>query len=139
MTEELVLTMKLEEQIAIYTLVTLPVSTSPIPSQTLHRPSVDATQLQSSRPSSNTSKVGEGTSYGDVNLDEVIELPKFDLATITIEEMSILQEALARKKHQELLKREHKKRQVLHDLKEIFLDAFGPPAPNEENLFLRKW
>ena len=84
-TEESVLTMKLEEQISIQTLVTLPISTSHIRSQTLHRPSVDDTPLQSSRPSPDTSKVGEGKSYRDFDLDEVIELVKFDLTTITIE------------------------------------------------------
>lgn len=83
--EKSVLTMKLEEQIEIQTLVTLLIFASPIPIQTLHRLSVDATPFQSSRPSPNTYKVGEGTYYGDVNLDKVIELPKFDLATITIE------------------------------------------------------
>ena len=113
-------------------MVILPISASPIPSQTLQKKSVDATPLKSSRPSPNTSRIGEGTSYGDVKLDEVIELPKFDLATITIEEMSILQEALAKKKNQELLRREHKQRQVLYDIKEIFLDAFSLPTPNED-------
>ena len=33
------------------------------------------------------------------------ELPKFDLTSITIEKMSILHDALARKKHQELFRR----------------------------------
>lgn len=40
----------------------------------------------------------DATSFGGVSLDEVIELPELDLNTIAIEEMSILQEALQRKK-----------------------------------------
>ena len=47
-------------------------------------------------------------SYGDVIQDVVIELPNFDLYTITIKQMSILQETLQGKKQQELLRREHK-------------------------------
>ena len=71
------------------------------------------------------------TSYGDINLDEVIELPKYDLTKITIEKMSILQDALARKKHQELLRRDHRQKQAFHDIKDIFLDAFNLPAPDK--------
>ena len=108
-TEKSNLTTKPEEQLAIQTLVTLP-TTSTTPSQALHKKSVEATPLQSSRPSLSTSKVDDVTSFGHVNLDELIVLPKFDLATITIEQMSILQDALARKKHQELIKRENRKR-----------------------------
>lgn len=75
--EESFFTTNLEEHIAIQKLVTLLVSTIHIPIQTLYRPSIDATPLQSSRPSPNTSKIGEGISYGDANLNEVIKLPKF--------------------------------------------------------------
>lgn len=82
--------MKLEEVIAIQTLVTLPYTTTPTPSQALHRLSTEATSLQASRPSPSTSKVDEVTSYGEIKLDEVIELPKYDLTTITIEKMNIL-------------------------------------------------
>lgn len=59
-------------------------------------------------------------------------LPNFDLATITIEQMSILQDALARKKNQELLRREHSQKQALQDIKDIFLNAFSLPAPEED-------
>ena len=59
-------------------------------------------------PIPSSSKVEEVITYGYVSLDEEIVLPKFDYATITIEWMGILQESLAKKKHQELLKREHR-------------------------------
>ena len=52
--------------------------------------------------------------------------------------MSILQEVLARKKHQELLKRENKQSQVLYDIKEIFLDAFILLEPHEEKTIIEK-
>ena len=84
-TKDLVLTTKQEEVIAIHTLVTLLDTTTPTPSQALHRPSTKAIPLQASRPSPSTSKVDQVTSYGDINLNEVIVLPKYDLTTITIE------------------------------------------------------
>lgn len=122
--EEIDLTKKLEEQLAIQTLVTLPGTATP-PIQALHRPSIEAIPLQSSRPSPRTSKVDEVTSFVDVNLDEVIQLPKFDFATITIEQMRILQDPLAKKKKHELLRQEHRQKQALLDIKEIFLDVFS--------------
>lgn len=39
--------------------------------------------------------------------------------------MGIIQETLARKKHQELIKREYRQKQALIDIKDIFLDAFS--------------
>lgn len=45
--------------------------------------------------------------------------------------MGILQQALARKKHHELLRREHRKKQTFLDIKDIFLDAFNLPTPDE--------
>ena len=42
--------------------------------------------------------------------------------------MSILQEDLARKKHQELLRREHMQKQALVDIKDIYLDKFNLPT-----------
>ena len=77
------------------------------------------------------SQVEEVTTYGDVSIDEEIVLPKFDLETITIEKMNILQDSLAKKKNQELLRMEHKKKQALVDIKEIFLDAFSLLTPDE--------
>ena len=73
--EELKVTTALEEQLAIQTLVTLPISITPIKSQTLQRLSIDATPLQILRCMSSTSKSADDT--GDVSLDEVVELPKY--------------------------------------------------------------
>lgn len=53
--------------------------------------------------------------------------------------MSILQEALQRKKQQELLRRsKHKQKKTLHEINDIFLDAFSLPTPNEEKPILEK-
>ena len=46
--------------------------------------------------------------YGDINLDEYIFIPKYDYDTLTLEQIGILQQALERKKHQEMLRREHR-------------------------------
>lgn len=123
-TEESSLTTKPEEKLAIQALALLPESTTP-PSQALQRLSIEDTPLQSSRPSPNTSNAEEVTSYGDASLDEEIVLP-------TIEQMGILQEALSKKKNQELLRREHRQRQDLIDIKDIFLDAFSLSALEEK-------
>ena len=45
--------------------------------------------------------------------------------------MGILQQALAKKKHQEMLGREHGKKQALKDIKDIFLDVFDLPTLDE--------
>lgn len=94
-TKELDLTTKPKDQLTIQTLVTF--LRTATPSQALHILSVEATPLQPSQLSPTTSKVDKVTSFGDVNQDEVIVLTKFDLATITIEQISILQDAFAKK------------------------------------------
>ena len=43
-----------------------------------------------------------------MNLDEDIVIPKYDYDTMTLEQIGILQQALERKKHQQMLKREHR-------------------------------
>lgn len=84
-TRELGLTTKHEEILAIQILVTFLESATPL-SQSLHRSSIEAIPLHSSKLNPIIiSKLDEVTSCGNANLDVVIELPKFDLATITIE------------------------------------------------------
>lgn len=128
--EETELTPKLKEKVTIQALLTLPKSGTPS-SHTLQKPSTDVTPLQISVPSPSSSKAKEVITYGDVSLDEEIVLPKYDFDTMRIEQMGILQEALARKKHQELLRREHRHKKTLMDIKYIFLDAFNMPTLDE--------
>ena len=42
-----------------------------------------------------------------------------------------MQAALERKKQQEILRKEYKKRHAMQDIKDIFLDAFSLPPPYE--------
>lgn len=78
-TRHLVLSMKLEEVIAIVTLVTLSNAATPTPSHALHRSSTKATSLQASRPNPSTSKVDEVACNGDINIDDVNEFPNLIL------------------------------------------------------------
>lgn len=128
--EETSLTPKPKELEAIQALVTLPELGTPS-SQTLHKLSTNATPLQFLVSSPISSKEQEVITYGDVSLDEEIVLPKFDYATIIIQKVGVLQEALAKKKHQELLRRGHRQKKALIEIKEIFLDAFNLPTPDE--------
>ena len=74
----------------------------------------------------------------DVSLDEVIELPNFDLSNITLEKMQILQEALKRKTSQEQLRKEHKEMQVLYDVEDIFVETFDIVDINEDKPILEQ-
>lgn len=42
-----------------------------------------------------------------------------------------MQEALERKKNQEILRKEYKQRKELHEIKDIFLDVFSLQKPDE--------
>lgn len=53
-----------------------------------------------------------------------MEMPQLYFANLTLEEIILLQEILAKKKKQEELRREHQQRQILHDVKDIFVGAF---------------
>ena len=50
----------------------------------------------------------------------------------------MLQATLERKKQQEILRKEYKKRHALQDIKEIFLDAFTQPPPDESKDIMEK-
>ena len=50
---------------------------------------------------------------------------------MTLKQIGILQQALERKKNQEILKREHRQQQALQDMKDIFLDTFSLPTSKE--------
>ena len=70
-------------------------------------------------------------------LDEEIIFPKYDYDTMTIEQLRILQQALARKNHQEMIRREHRQKKALQDIKEIFLDAFSLSTPDETKTLIK--
>lgn len=97
-----------------------------------------AIPLQILAPSSISSKVQKVTHYGDITLDEEIVIPKYDYDTMTIEKIGILQQALEKKKHQEMLRKEYRQNQTLQEIKDIFLDAFNLPTPEETKPLLEK-
>ena len=62
--------------------------------------------------------------YGDPFLDENIIIPHFEFATMTLEDLNKLQVAIERRRHQEILRKEHRQKNTLQNIKDIFLDAF---------------
>ena len=81
-------------------------------------------QLQISTPGSSQSKVAKVLHYGDPFLDETIIIPHFEFATMTLDDLNKLQAAIDRKRQQEILRREHRQKHALQNIKDIFLDAF---------------
>ena len=69
--------------------------------------------------------------YGDPKLDEEIVIPSYDSKKINMEQITKMQEALDRRKRQEILRKEYKQRQALHEIKDIFLDAFSLQTPDK--------
>ena len=67
----------MKEQVAIQALVALLASSIPS-TQTLQKPSADATPLKISMPSPSSSKVEKVIHYGDISVDEEIIIPKYD-------------------------------------------------------------
>ena len=57
---------------------------------------------------------------------------------MTQEDIGIMQEALEKKKKQEILRKEYTQRQSLQDIKDIFSDAFSLPTPNETKPIIEK-
>ena len=127
---------KEKEQEAIQTLVNL--LTTDTTTKVLQKLSIDAMPLQISAPGSSSTKVVRVLHYGDPTLDEEIVIPKYNYASITLEKINIMQEALERKKKQEILRNEYKKKKALHEIKEFFLDAFNLQTPNETKPILEQ-
>ena len=135
--KETELTPKPQELAVIQALVNLPkFGTSP--TKILQKLSTKVVPLQISAPGSSSSKVDKVIHYGDITLDEEIVIPKYDYDTMTIEKIGILQQALEKKKHQEMLRKEYRKKQALQEIKDIFLDAFIFPTPKETKPLLEQ-
>ena len=90
-----------KEKVVVQTIVSLPHAS----------PSIN---LSSSRKytlvytSSTSSQGGVKDSLEEIDLDEVIEIPKFDLDKLTLEQMQIMQNVLQRKTRQEQLRKERR-------------------------------
>ena len=78
------------------TLVSLP--TTNTPTKTIQELSTIAVPLQISTPSSSVSHVAKVIHYGDTFLDEEILIPQFNFATMTLEDISMMQATLEKKK-----------------------------------------
>lgn len=105
------------------------------------RSSEKGKQLQLSLPNDTPSQSQDVTHAGEkddksVSLDEVITLPKYYLNNLTLEKMQELQILLSRKAKQEQLKREKKRRHVLHIVEDIFIEAFGITDVNNHHIIL---
>ena len=87
---------KEEEQQAMQTLVNLPSVDTPTKSHL--EPSTTAIPLQISTLGSSHSKVSKVLYYGDAFLDEKIRTPHFDLATMTLDDLNVLQATIERRK-----------------------------------------
>ena len=99
------------EQESIQALVTLPTSGTPI--KIIQKPSTEAIPLQILALGSSSSKVVKVIHYRDVTLHEEIVIAKYDYATITLEQIGIMQQTLEKKKNQEILRKEHRQMQAL--------------------------
>ena len=69
--------------------------------------------------------------YGDPKLDEEIVIPSYDSRIMNLEEIYEVQEALEKRKKQEILRDEYRQRQALDEIKDIFLDTFSLQVPDE--------
>ena len=80
----------------MHTLVNLPLASTPMKS--LWESSPVAVPLQISTLGSSHSKVAKVLHYGDAFLDENIIIPHFDSATVTLDDLNVLQVAIERRK-----------------------------------------
>ena len=76
----------------------------------LQKLSTVATPLQIFAPGSSSKRVARVIHYGDPALDEDIVIPKYDYDNITLDKINLMQEALERKKKQEILINEYKQK-----------------------------
>ena len=90
----------------MHTLVNLPLADTP--SKSLQEWVTVAIPLQISTPSSSHSKVAKVFHCGDAFLDEEIVIPHFDSATMTLEDINLLQATIEIRKQQEIMRKEYK-------------------------------
>ena len=61
-----------------------------------------------SKPGSSASKVAKVIHYGDNFLDEEIVIHQFNFATMTLEDINLMQATLEKEKQQDILRKEYK-------------------------------
>ena len=122
-------TPKDKEEQALQTLVNLP--SAGIPTKSQQEPSTVAVPLKISTLGSSQSKVAKVLHYGDPFLDENIIIPHFESTTMTLDDLNKLQAAIDRKRQQEILRKEHRQKNSLQNIKDIFLDTFSVDTLDE--------
>ena len=68
------------------------------PTKTIQELSTAVVSLQISTPGSSASHVANVIHYGDTFLDEEIVIPQFNFATMTLEDINMMQAILEKKK-----------------------------------------
>lgn len=101
-------TPKEKEQEAIQMLENLP--TLGIPNKKL---SIDAIPFQIVALGLSSTKVARVLHYGDPTLDKEIVIPNYKLRTMNLQQINEVQEALERRKRQEILRNEYRQKQAL--------------------------
>ena len=105
------------EHVVVKTLVSLPHAT---PSVTLAKPRKTTIVYTLSI----SSQGGAKDSQEEIDLGEVITIPKFDLDNLFLDQIQIMQHSFHRKTKQEQKRRELRQQEVLHDIKDIFVESF---------------
>ena len=76
--------------------------------------------------------------YGVPELDEKIKIPYYESSTLIKEKINEIQSALDRRRRQEALRKEHKHRHTLNEIKDIFMDAFSLQSLDESRPIIEK-
>ena len=74
---------------------------------------------------SSTSSRGDAKDIEEeIDSNEDIFIPKFDLDNLILEKIDVMQLALHKETRQEQKRRELRQKEILHDIKDIFVEAF---------------
>ena len=81
--------------------------------------------LHVNTPSSSSTRVAKTIHYGIPKLDEEIKIPYYDSSTLIEEKMNEIQSALDKRRRQEAMRKDHKYKQEMNEIKDIFTDGFS--------------
>lgn len=100
---------------------------SPLISTIISIPLIASTRTveKKSQPSTKVSNKNKGKEE-DIDLDEDIVIPNWDISTLNPDQMNIMSELLQKRaKHHKLREEKNRETQVLEDVKNIFVDALS--------------
>ena len=101
-------------------------------------PSTDSLALQVSTPRSSSKRVARTIHYGILELYEEIQIPYYDSSTLTEEKTNEIQSALDKRRRQEAMRKDHKYKQAMNEIKDIFMDAFSLQPPDSNRPILEQ-